>query len=588
MKESPGYSDPTIEECGRHLLNVWRALDRLDRQIGLCLIRRGTHQVLHINKKHFEDWGHIEGKICYRAYPEQLFDHPCPWCPLEHVFGGKGSCHGIALSPNRDDRDKMVYSAILAVPGRLGEDGFPDVALEIIVDITHKLTNDTRKRADARIQLARISSLFDRVTSDHVPQFVLMGSVGRQALGFHSAHFLSLRDEISVGASSVVERTCSIGQDQLPSRLEDIAGIGAGSREQVNALWSNLSMKAPPCKGQGLTVGDYLAELDVQPEGLARFDLGSRAIRLRNDTAAAAIRDIHGRPMSLLICRMKPGSGLIGEQELVGLEYFVSLIEGGVSRQSMQSRARRELAELRGVWSRLDSKGKNVFVAANTVLALSHELKTACLKLLTVSRAMEKMVPRDLTPTIENAAQEMKTYVDYIGDCADQITAMNLFEKEKLYNVELRHVIEEVFRDWDARLTAEGILWTVQSLDTSVQIKGNRFLLRVVFFNLISNSIKWLNKRSKRIDVTFDVDPTWVAVRFRDNGRGILSDDIGQVFDEFFTTTGDEGSGLGLATVRRFIEEIHGGKVEAESRYDEYTTITIRLPRFQTASGRNN
>ena len=75
---------------------------------------------------------------------------------------------------------------------------------------------------------------------------------------------------------------------------------------------------------------------------------------------------------------------------------------------------------------------------------------------------------------------------------------------------------------------------------------------------------------------------TWVEITVRDQGVGIAPEALDHVFDPFFTTK-PEGSGLGLATVHRIVQE-HGGSIRLESLVDRGTEIRIWLPRAEVTS----
>jgi signal transduction histidine kinase len=73
----------------------------------------------------------------------------------------------------------------------------------------------------------------------------------------------------------------------------------------------------------------------------------------------------------------------------------------------------------------------------------------------------------------------------------------------------------------------------------------------------------------------------WYAIRFVDTGRGMGPDELSRLFTPF-STAFDDGTGLGMAIVRRIVED-HGGTIDAESRPGEGTTVTISLPRAASA-----
>jgi signal transduction histidine kinase len=69
-----------------------------------------------------------------------------------------------------------------------------------------------------------------------------------------------------------------------------------------------------------------------------------------------------------------------------------------------------------------------------------------------------------------------------------------------------------------------------------------------------------------------------VRIEVSDEGSGITPQDLPHIFDPFFTTKPPgQGTGLGLAMTRRFIDE-HGGSIRAESKSNEGTTVMMWLP----------
>jgi two-component system sensor histidine kinase PhcS len=103
-----------------------------------------------------------------------------------------------------------------------------------------------------------------------------------------------------------------------------------------------------------------------------------------------------------------------------------------------------------------------------------------------------------------------------------------------------------------------------------------------VLINLFSNAAHALAKTQReqpRIDVRVQTEGGRLRVTVRDNGQGILPENIGRVFEPFFTTR-DVGAGLGLGlSVSYGIVQRHGGLLAVESEAGAWTAFTFDLPR---------
>jgi signal transduction histidine kinase len=103
--------------------------------------------------------------------------------------------------------------------------------------------------------------------------------------------------------------------------------------------------------------------------------------------------------------------------------------------------------------------------------------------------------------------------------------------------------------------------------------------LKQVMFNLIANAAKF-TPAGGRIAVAAARQGGEVVLTVGDTGPGIRSGDQGKVFDAFMRgrqPAGEDGAGLGLTLVKRFVE-LHHGRVELTSKPGQGTTVTVRLP----------
>jgi signal transduction histidine kinase len=129
-----------------------------------------------------------------------------------------------------------------------------------------------------------------------------------------------------------------------------------------------------------------------------------------------------------------------------------------------------------------------------------------------------------------------------------------------------------------ARLLSEDPAW--QEVDVVVDgavppLQADPEMLKIVFQNLLINSAHAMQGKG-RIHVAIDEVNTMCQIAFSDAGPGIPDDLREKVFTPFFTTK-SRGSGLGLATARRFVEA-HNGQIAIDCPPQGGTTVVIRIP----------
>lgn len=110
-------------------------------------------------------------------------------------------------------------------------------------------------------------------------------------------------------------------------------------------------------------------------------------------------------------------------------------------------------------------------------------------------------------------------------------------------------------------------------------ITGDRDVLMLAFYNLIENAFKF-TRADDSIEIRVYEDGTTVTVDVADSGPGIAEADLPHIFEELYRgeSVGQvEGSGLGLALVRKIVER-HGGQIIVRSRVGQGTVFTVRLP----------
>lgn len=107
------------------------------------------------------------------------------------------------------------------------------------------------------------------------------------------------------------------------------------------------------------------------------------------------------------------------------------------------------------------------------------------------------------------------------------------------------------------------------------QLLADRDLLRQALLNLLTNAVQAMSGGGTLSVRTWTTGDR-VRIEVADTGPGIPADVLPRIFDPYFTTR-EQGTGLGLPTVRRIAAQ-HGGDVAVETRLGRGTTFTLTLP----------
>lgn len=184
--------------------------------------------------------------------------------------------------------------------------------------------------------------------------------------------------------------------------------------------------------------------------------------------------------------------------------------------------------------------------------------------------------------TIYNKANEMDTLIN-------ELTLYTKIDTNRIpYNFAKINVseyftdcVEEIGMD----LESKGIgLAYYNYVDEDVLIIADPEQLRRVVANIISNSIKYMNKDNGFINIRIKDVGDFIQVEMEDNGKGIAQRDLPYIFDRFYRTDSSRnsatgGSGIGLSIVKKIVED-HGGKIWATSKEDTGTIMYFVIRKY--------
>jgi PAS domain S-box-containing protein len=226
------------------------------------------------------------------------------------------------------------------------------------------------------------------------------------------------------------------------------------------------------------------------------------------------------------------------------------------------------------------NRAKDEFIAT-----LSHELRTPLNAMLGWAHMLRANVlpPETKRRALETLERNVRTQAQLVDDLLDvsRIVAGKLHIKSE--EVDLTAVVASAADTVRPATVAKGISFrVVADPDRQVIVTGDADRLRQIFWNLLTNAVKFTPKGG-RVEIELRYADGGASVVVTDTGQGIRQDFLRHVFERFRQADSTAsrrhgGLGLGLAIVRH-LTEAHGGSVTAESAGDGLgATFTIHLP----------
>lgn len=266
------------------------------------------------------------------------------------------------------------------------------------------------------------------------------------------------------------------------------------------------------------------------------------------------------------------------------VEVFVELAQ---VRHSLQQEIA-ERARIAGDVSRLNmvlEQRNEDLTAANSDLeafshSVSHDLRMPLRHIQAYVSMIEESALAKLNADEQRRLRGVREAAQRMSQLIDDLLAFSRIGRTAMRKVpvDLNAMVQAVITELQPELKTRKVEWTLQQLP---YISGDRALLYQVFLNLLANAVKYTRTRSEaRIQVFAVEQDDEIIVGVKDNGVGFdpaYSDKLFGVFQRLHSATDFEGTGVGLANVRRIVQR-HGGRTWADSVPNEGATFYFSLP----------
>jgi len=211
------------------------------------------------------------------------------------------------------------------------------------------------------------------------------------------------------------------------------------------------------------------------------------------------------------------------------------------------------------------------------IKVLSHDLRAPMNSVNgLIALAREEKNPAEFSNYLNMMEKSVKKLESFTNDMIASLKSRGTVIHSEVKPAEL---IAEIIDDLRFSAEASGIQFE-NLIPEEMVIQSDASRLRIVFSNLISNSIRYHDpaKSHKFVRVSVEKFPMWNVFSVQDNGIGIASEHHSKIFDTYYTVGNAEGSsGLGLSNVRDSISKLQG-IIELESEQGVGTIFRINLP----------
>jgi signal transduction histidine kinase len=240
--------------------------------------------------------------------------------------------------------------------------------------------------------------------------------------------------------------------------------------------------------------------------------------------------------------------------------------------------SRREMLEIAERQTRVEVANRELEAFSYSV---SHDLRAPVRHISGFAELVRRRLATRPDEQTQRYLGRISSSAEKMGKLIDDLLVFSRMGRAEFQatRVRLDDLISDVRRELQPQTEGRHIDWDISPLP---EIQGDPAMLRLVVSNLLSNAVKYTGKRAEaHIQIGSLQDDGELVIFVRDNGAGFdmqYADKLFGVFERLHRAEEFDGSGIGLANVRRIVHR-HGGRTWAEGEVGKGATFYFTLPR---------
>jgi signal transduction histidine kinase len=271
------------------------------------------------------------------------------------------------------------------------------------------------------------------------------------------------------------------------------------------------------------------------------------------------------------------------------VEVFVELASARMKLQQEVAERARIAGEIAKLNMALEQRNEDL-IAANEDLeafghSVSHDLRMPLRHIHAYISMLEETASKKLDVEERRQFNVIRDAARKMGQLIDDLLAFSRIGRTeiKAEQIDNEAVVQDTIADMQTDLKDRRIVWTIESLPT---VHGDLGLLRQVWANLLANAVKYTRPREEaQITISGVSQDNEAIFSVADNGVGFdpaYADRLFGVFQRLHSDKQFEGTGVGLANVRRIVQR-HGGRTWADAKQNEGAVFYFSLPLKHTS-----